>query len=157
MFVILVISIVLTFAFPLIIKKIEDINEEDSRDSAFSQSSIEDQFGSQTNSLPSELAENFNPSLNTPVFSIIEADSNRKTLKLKMVFPKSYKKEEFESLIACEENDIKVVKEEKEIGFGAEDFFEAIRDTSEDLRLFSGLCSDHSCKEVSKNCKLFIL
>ena len=70
----------------------------------------------ETSTLPLELTKNFDPTINTPVFAVVSANNSQKTLRLKMVFPEGYLKEDITSVIACAEPDIKIMKEEKEVG-----------------------------------------
>jgi hypothetical protein len=106
--------------------------------------------------LPDQLTKNFDPTKNTPVFTIVDEDVSRKILRLKMVFPERLVLDSIDSVIACEENDIKIVRGEEQVGTGSEAFFAAIAENSKQSMTLSGLCSDSSCKEINRQCILYL-
>ena len=105
---------------------------------------------------PDELGKNFDPTVNAPVFRVLEEDSSRNLLKLKMIFPEGFLREDITASLACEEQDIKIIKEGIGVGTGSEVFFAAFVENSKETTSLQGLCSDSSCKELIKQCILNI-
>jgi hypothetical protein len=118
--------------------------------------STEPRVTTNTSTLPLELTKNFNPTINTPVFAIVSADKSQKTLRLKMVFPEGYLREEVTSVIACKEPDIKVSKNGKDVAVGSAAFFKAIDENPKGSLTLMGICSDTLCKEMNQRCVLYV-
>lgn len=104
--------------------------------------------------LPQELTETFDPTINTPIFEIVSIDENKKTLGLVMIFPENYDPKEITSLISCQEQDIKILRNEKEVGEGLVSFFIEVKKGLGTPMTLSGLCSDQTCNEINKQCQL---
>jgi hypothetical protein len=104
--------------------------------------------------LPEELSTNFDPTINTPIFEISFIDEDKKTLGLIMIFPENYDPKEITSLISCQEQDVKVLRNEKEVGEGLAPFFIEVEKGLGTPMTLSGLCSDQACNEINKQCQL---
>jgi hypothetical protein len=106
--------------------------------------------------LPDELSNDFDPTTNTPVFKILAVEPNQRSLRFKMVFPAGYLQEEIISTLSCSEEDMRVEKGGVVMATGSQAFFEFIGDNIEESLTMRGLCRDFSCKEISKQCVLYL-
>ncbi|MFH1905907.1 MAG: hypothetical protein ABIL11_00760 [Chloroflexota bacterium] len=107
---------------------------------------------------PAELSTNFDPTKNMPRFMIESANAGDKTLNLKFVWPHQLEGKKITSRITCKDGDIKIVNL---IDSAGEDvtidaLINKVQETSSELMIFSGLCSDNSCTEINKACQLYV-
>ena len=107
--------------------------------------------------LPEELSTKFDPTENTPRFFIESVDIASGALKLKFVWPHTWEGRRATSRIACKDGDIKIVypadSAEEEVTIEA--LINKVQETSSELMIFSGLCSDNTCAEINKACQLY--
>lgn len=89
--------------------------------------------------LPRELVENFDPTVNTPIFKIISVDEAKKTIKLRVIFPENYAIKEVTSKISCKNTDI-------------DNLLTEIKNNLNEKAIFSGLCADRTCKVITDGC-----
>lgn len=113
---------------------------------------------SQALGLPEELSVNFDPTKNTPIFVIESADAALGTLKLKFVFPHTWEGRRVTSRIACKDGEIKIVYPADSAGEEVmiEALIKKVQETPSELMIFSGRCSDNTCREINKDCQLFV-
>lgn len=106
---------------------------------------------------PEELSTKFDPTKNTPMFVIESADATLGTLKLKFVFPHTWEGRRVTSRIICKDGDIKIVSPTNSIGENVtiDTLINKIQETSSELMIFSGRCTDNTCAEINKDCQLY--
>lgn len=109
---------------------------------------------------PEELSTNFDPTKNTAMFVIESVDAILGTLKLKFVFPHTWEGRRVTSRIICKDGEIKIVYPADSVSAGEEVTIEAfikkVQETPSELMIFSGRCSDNTCREINKDCHLFV-
>lgn len=111
---------------------------------------------------PAELSDNFDPTINSPVFKIESINAGKKSLGLKFVYPPSLEGTSVAaSLITCKDDDVKINTNITKDGSSEEPvpldtFFARLQNLSLDGVLFSGICADTACNEVNKSCKLSV-
>lgn len=107
---------------------------------------------------PEELSTKFDPTENTPIFVIESTDATLGTLNLKFVFPHTWEGRRATSRIVCKDGDIKIVYPADSTGeeVTIEALIKKVQETSSELMIFRGLCSDNSCTEINKDCQLYV-
>jgi len=108
--------------------------------------------------LPEELSTKFDPTENTPMFVIESVDATLGVLELKFVFPHTWEGRRVTSRIICKDGDIKIVSPTNSIGENVtiDTLINKIQETPSELMIFSGLCSDSTCREINKDCQLYV-
>lgn len=101
--------------------------------------------------IPDELGKDFDPTKNPPKFVILGVNKDEETLKIKSVWPTSFEGLETESKIYCREGDIKINGKET----SSSEFFTKILSTKGVNIIFSGICVDSTCNEITRSCELF--
>lgn len=92
---------------------------------------------------PADLTTNFDTTSSPPIFKILSIDQVNNIFSLQFVFPKTRVTETISSLVTCKNIDLsEVIKKFED------------NNTINNPTIFSGLCSDDSCNEINKLCKL---
>ena len=106
--------------------------------------------------LPLELAVDFDPTVNSPKFMIESVDRQGKTFDLKSIFPPTFEGKRLTSRITCQE--IAIVGPGDFVGEDVvyEVLMERMEGVSKEMMIFSGLCSDTTCKEINQSCRLYL-
>ena len=117
---------------------------------------ISDLAVEKSGNLPLELAVDFDPTVNSPKFMIESVDRQGKTLDLKSVFPPVFEGKRLTSRITCQE--IKIVGPGDSVGEDVvyDVMMEKMEGVSKEMMIFSGLCSDKTCKEINQSCQLYL-
>jgi hypothetical protein len=109
---------------------------------------------------PAELAENYDPTQNEARYRIEGVDENSQSLELKPVWPESFVKTGVKtSKITCKWGDIKIFDQDKAKKGKVvllKTLFATVRATPPDNMIFSGVCTERECTEISRKCQLFI-
>ena len=109
-----------------------------------------------SSNLPLELSEDFDPTVNSPKFMIESVDRQAKTFSLKSVFPPIFEGKRLTSRITCQE--IKIVGSGDSVGENVtyDVLMERMEGVSNEMMIFSGLCSDKTCAEINQSCQLYL-
>lgn len=107
--------------------------------------------GDEGNRAPVELTTEFDPTKNAPVFVIEGSDTERMILKLKIVWPQSREGEQVTSQINCSAGDIRI----NNTIVTREALFDKVSNSSKDTMVFSALCDDATCDQISRGCRLY--
>ncbi len=107
---------------------------------------------------PRELGVGFDPRVNTAVFRINDIDVDKRQLDLEFVYPNSWVGKKIVSAITCKDGEIDFTrKSEKELTkITWLEFSQIVEDTSRDYLMFHGRCVDLECREINRDCSLYI-
>jgi len=117
---------------------------------------LSDKAVEKSGNLPSELSVDFDPTVNSPKFMIESVDRQTKTFNLKSIFPPTFEGKRLTSRITCQE--IAIVGPGDFVGEDVvyEVLMERMEGVSKEMMIFSGLCSDTTCKEINQSCRLYL-
>jgi len=113
----------------------------------------------QPQDLPLELTTQFDPSVNSAVFVVLSANTENKTVNLKIVWPETWEGREFASKISCDDISFHSKGEEKKVN--NKEFFVELSEllskrNSDSSVFFFGICNDSTCREIYKDCVLSV-
>lgn len=106
--------------------------------------------------IPSELNEDFDPTVNVPMFLIKGIGSKEYSLLLEYATPQSQKGKQIESVLQCEAG-IKV-RDPGKITFREVETTETLSlvENVQTPTLFHGLCSDERCSRIIGECYIYL-
>jgi hypothetical protein len=104
------------------------------------------------NTTPAELAEAFDPTVNTATFVIQAMDNVRDTWTMDMVWPESAARQ-VESKLVCEGGQIRLKSKNKEEVVDISRLREKLNEGGPRSIMLSGRCSDRECTQVVGKCR----
>lgn len=106
-------------------------------------------------SIPSELSENFDPTINQSTFELIQ-NLDGKSLELKQVFPPNYNGNLYTSSLVCDDGiNIKYTNQTKYTKSSLQEVLSLLELENGPI-LITGYCDNGECSEITGKCDVYI-